>query len=505
MSGSEIVGVVLAIPGLIDLGIKYGQDLRRKVELFMHTSESSRLLAFIVELTAGQINELLEFFSNMNDSLPLQFKNELEISTRILNGTLEKAISAFPDDTFVDDRSKFSRLKHALYDERKIREAVAALEIWSTRFTERATVFLLLLSFKQTPIGQLGLNETREDVVKLESTASRRLGTRLAEARRQAQHGPSLVECPNELTKLDHTELYKSVIGSTIELVDVRPYAGMDEGSQIITRRIVQNLAKLFREVDAETMGLLHCRGFSDNPLRRQFGLHFDIPGKSTNPRSLRSLLADPVNSKGRKHSLSDRIRLAHTIAKAVLFVHASGFVHKNVRPENIIVFEPETFDDATKSAKKSSYPYAIGNAYLTGYDGMRKDDASSARLEERDPVKRIYLPTERLTTGRQNTKFSWKHDVYSLGVVLMEVAFWQSFASNKDIQQSADLPKQLRERYLPQMPRLLGDKHYDAVKACLDMLEGDSAGEEIRDEDDVVLGASYISQILDQLESISV
>lgn len=97
MVGVEL-GVSLAIPGLIDLVIKYSEILRRKVHLFMNAEEDSKLHVLVIEITTGQINELLEFFKNIVEKLPDDLGSQLENAARVLVHILEDAISAFPKE-----------------------------------------------------------------------------------------------------------------------------------------------------------------------------------------------------------------------------------------------------------------------------------------------------------------------------------------------------------------------------------------------------------------------
>src|SRR5262249_3106135 len=152
--------------------------------------------------------------------------------------------------------------------------------------------------------------------------------------------------------------------------------------------------------------------------------LLFPLPSTSTPespPRSLRDLFLD--NAQGIASSINDRINVAKGLASAVLYIHSSGFVHKNIRSDNILIINrPGRNDD-----KYARYPYTIGDPYLVGYDGVRKFDAESQRLAVTDTSKRVYL-----SPARQRMKvtdsFTTKHDVYSLGVVLLEIAMWSSF-----------------------------------------------------------------------------
>jgi serine/threonine protein kinase len=185
------------------------------------------------------------------------------------------------------------------------------------------------------------------------------------------------------------------------------------------------------------------------------------------NPRSLRNLLADQSNARGKKHSLSDCLQLAQSVATAVLYVHSCGFVHKNLRPENIIIFD----EDLGNSS--STYPYAIGQPYLAGYDGVRQEDAPTLMLEVTSWQKRLYLPAERLKDKEHRAKFSWRHDVYGLGVVLLEIALWENFTSQsgpfyKALVDAEDPGSVLRQNWLKQVPRVMGTNTQRPLRPAL-------------------------------------
>ena len=103
------------------------------------------------------------------------------------------------------------------------------------------------------------------------------------------------------------------------------------------------------------------------------------------NPRSLRNLLRDPkYRDVGPVDPLNHRLDLAKKLASAVFFIHSADFVHKNIRPENIVIFEPRLSDTHPDTVKYHQFPRALGAPYLVGYDGVRKVDAVSnhARVE---------------------------------------------------------------------------------------------------------------------------
>lgn len=136
------------------------------------------------------------------------------------------------------------------------------------------------------------------------------------------------------------------------------------------TTRDVCNLARVLSKVDPTTFGLLKCRGIIKGseivectPLRTKelptFTFVFSISPELSNPRSLRSILQQTV-----KYSLNERFELARQLTNSVLYVHTARFVHKNIRPETIVVFE---------NAKSK-----IGAPFLLGIEKVRHDDAAT-------------------------------------------------------------------------------------------------------------------------------
>lgn len=67
----------------------------------------------------------------------------------------------------------------------------------------------------------------------------------------------------------------------------------------------------------------------------------------------------------------------------------------------------------------------------------------------------------------------------------------------------------QLRQTFLglakTEIPRLVGQQYSDAVVACLNGLEEARETNALADQDDVVLGLVYITQVVKRLEEISI
>jgi len=81
---------------------------------------------------------------------------------------------------------------------------------------------------------------------------------------------------------------------------------------------------------------------------------------------------------------LNDRIDPANKPASAVFFIHFGDFVHRNLRPKNIIIFEQATGVDLSKQQHRQ-FPYAVGEPFLVGYDGIHKVEALSQMMRVED------------------------------------------------------------------------------------------------------------------------
>jgi serine/threonine protein kinase len=180
-----------------------------------------------------------------------------------------------------------------------------------------------------------------------------------------------------------------------------------------------RDLARLLQNVDPMTFGLLKCNGAiewrseEDKPVS-QFQFIFDIPtGLPSMPTTLRQILVEQ-----NQFPLNQRVQLARQLARSVIFVHSTGFVHKSIRPDTIIVF-------AEQSGNGNP---TVGQSFLTGFERFRRDGGLSDLVEDLDWAKNLYRHPQRQGTLWPEDLFKMQHDVYSLGMCLLEIGLWSSF-----------------------------------------------------------------------------
>lgn len=93
-----------------------------------------------------------------------------------------------------------------------------------------------------------------------------------------------------------------------------------------------------------------------------------------------------------------------------------SDFVHKNIRPENIILFP-----SSTESV------HHIGNAHLLGLTHFRSVTHETNLYGDSAWHRNLYRHPARQGLEIFN-EYVMQHDIYALGVCLLEIGLWRSF-----------------------------------------------------------------------------
>lgn len=262
----------------------------------------------------------------------------------------------------------------------------------------------------------------------------------------------------------------------------------------------VRELTVKLRCADPSTFGLLKCLGAVHYEKNEEFSLIFRMPDSSSEPETLRA----KIITQDTAHSLSDRFRLATQLARAVSSIHTFHMVHKNIRPENIILFRDS---DST-----------LGSAFLLGFETVRREQDDTRLKGDTDLVKNLYRHPQR-QGSRIRERYIMQHDIYSLGVCLLEVGLWSSFVEysnpnscpimSRTYDFRAESPDELihpelfKSRLLAlatkELPEKMGTKYARIVESCLTCL--DLGNEDFGDEsefqgDDVIVAVRYIEKV---------
>lgn len=178
--------------------------------------------------------------------------------------------------------------------------------------------------------------------------------------------------------------------------------------NKIMTR--VQDLAILLSAPKHSSFRSLRCKGFSRDLDGSKVAFVFEIPG-SKPPQPLRSMF-------GSIPSVTECLKLALDVTESVRQFHTAGWLHKNLRSDNIVLLSS---DDPTWLPL--SYPVLAGFAF------SRLDSPSEISEQPSvDPQRDIYRHPEAM--GEPSASFSAAKDIYALGTILLEIGEWRSLKS---------------------------------------------------------------------------
>ncbi|PWI71546.1 hypothetical protein PCL_11640 [Purpureocillium lilacinum] len=163
---------------------------------------------------------------------------------------------------------------------------------------------------------------------------------------------------------------------------------------------------------------------------------------------------------------LGARFELAYKLASAVSLFHATNWIHKSLRSDNIL-FTP-TNADASPNANANE-GVDITAPQIAGFQYSRP--AADASLEGRPtgaPELDVYYHPEVLSGGWTKAK-----ELYSLGVVLLEIAHWRPVFEERYRRMtmrevSAAMLGDVQGRFGDDLAGVVGRAFVDVIKCCL-------------------------------------
>jgi hypothetical protein len=301
----------------------------------------------------------------------------------------------------------------------------------------------------------------------------------------------------------------------TSERVIVDTYICPHNADLDTTTKDIRDLARVLSKIDPVVFGLLSCRGVIKDDIVGdevgKFEFVLSLPPKRGHPTSLRDLLIAGSS----RHALNDRLDIAKQLASSVLFIHTSHFVHKNIRPEAVLVFPSDTS--------------ALGSSYLVGFEKFRPQARQTYKMGDFKWERNLYRHARRQGVNPEED-FKMQHDIYSLGVCLLEIGIWTSFVLYEEgvdepipspglkiaeflklkdqRKKAAEIKKVLVQLADEHLPSHMGRKYTEIVLACLTCLDNGATGfgeeDDILDEDGIVVGVRYIEKVLCHLLPMS-
>lgn len=234
------------------------------------------------------------------------------------------------------------------------------------------------------------------------------------------------------------------------------------------------------------TLGTLPFKGFAKDTSVTNgcFTFAFDYPqgAAGLKPLSLHDLIRGaPKGSKNNyKLSLNDRFQVAKMVSRCLGMLHSDSWLHKRVRSHAVKFF----FRNISVGENRSAAVLDTSAPYLTDFGFSRPLDVFSAAQDAAsqavDLDGDVYRHPRRF--GRPSDFFSELHDVYSLGVVLLEIGVWKTARQMYDEAFPAaaagtgapavtgdDVKAAFVKRAQDELEHRMGSAYKDAALLCLD------------------------------------
>ena len=252
---------------------------------------------------------------------------------------------------------------------------------------------------------------------------------------------------------------------------------------------------------------ILDCIGLFKDQANSRYGVVYHSPwymrdltrrtrpenlGHVCKPSSLTHLL-DNVDA---VLDLGVRFDLAKKLISNLVVLHTCGWLHKNIRSSNILFFPARPADNKSFNNRQKD----IGHPYIMGYGLSRPDDvpmviqSNEVRVREKSysrdnegkkvvsrahhvdenvnlrPKINIYRhPDKDVNPAR---RFRHSYDIYSLGLILLEIGLWQSLRmyENDEWADAYAFRKFVLDRLVPDLWGQCGSIYGGVVKDCLKM-----------------------------------
>ncbi|KAK3357601.1 prion-inhibition and propagation-domain-containing protein [Lasiosphaeria hispida] len=269
---------------------------------------------------------------------------------------------------------------------------------------------------------------------------------------------------------------------------------------KVILRRVRKLAALLNHTPKPEAFRTPHCLGFFDKASSEdedsrdmRLGLVFERPQDDDLHTSLPPVSLWDLLQTARRPRVTDRIRLAHAISKCLFYLHAVNWLHKGLRSHNVVFFRTaKCHVDYTKP-------------YLSGFDFSRPARADEM-TEAPDAEFNLYRhPSAQSTIGGKRERFKKSFDIYSLGVLFVEIAHWATIDKvlKLDLNAARGSPRialevrdnLIKPEQIAELGACMGEVYESAAQRCLE--GGGELGLSKSDDetDDVV--ASRLSMVL--------
>uniref|UniRef100_A0A8H7N3Q4 Protein kinase domain-containing protein n=1 Tax=Bionectria ochroleuca TaxID=29856 RepID=A0A8H7N3Q4_BIOOC len=478
-----VAGVGVGLPGLVQSILQSTALLRDIYHSYLQGYPDAASSWVILNNLLAWVEEDSEFLTRNSGSLTIDIELRLKGILSELNRSLQNSVEVF--NRAIDTEGSVNRLRWATDVKPRLDTLIPHLEAWQRRFNE--IVQMLYFTGKCSNRGSTG------EISRAERLSSRILQARISETVQDDLEIRPVVDADEWSKAIGQasmkTVLYENGDTGTRCLIERHKYGVESSASEVkaATNLVTRILAAAGMEPQEthllQAIGYSHCA----HPAR-EIDLVMKCPPNLGAPQSLRKLLDTGMPS------VNARLEVARHVATAVFYTHTSGLVHKAICPEAFLVFQ-----------NQHEWEYRLAAMHVLAS----------------------------VSTPR-GTRYTLGHDIYSLGVNLLEIGIWSSFTCydtqqekfvfddevlqggnyicdeiRQGIHNAGYRLKSLYERHANDvLPVYMGRRYRDVVNFCLTIMDDAPGGPKKslgNGPEEERLGLSYIDKVLGELDEIKV
>jgi hypothetical protein len=187
--------------------------------------------------------------------------------------------------------------------------------------------------------------------------------------------------------------------------------------------RRIDDLARMVHSASDRHPDLhtIDCLGYTDDAPSSRYGLVYKAPDQSFS--ALSSLI---MSNDHRTPDLGDRFSLAHTLAVALWSLHSLDWLHKSLSGNNTLFFPSAFSTSATQATAAAATVADISSPYLLGFDCSRPDNLTEMSVASQNPSSIDLHRHPNSLDGIERKPYCKSYDIYSLGIVLLEIGLWK-------------------------------------------------------------------------------
>ncbi|OJJ97463.1 hypothetical protein ASPACDRAFT_32250 [Aspergillus aculeatus ATCC 16872] len=508
----------LSVASMVQLCIHLGKDLYARCEAYRSAERELQEANLRIQGHWIKIEQQLSALQAVWEALPNALQIHQYQVLQVLRSKLKAAVKSVQSLTansgaegLFDERidssvarillkvSRTKRVKYAVYAKESLEHIVEELEQWQRTF-DPSWFFLSRLAVQT--IDQEFSGKRAAESKAVSTVVNLREAHRIYDGESSASIFLGKDFAIGRYTAITSSSSWLARTDEGVVVVDRIPIRRQNDLRH--RTKDVRDLARILSKVDPDTFGLLSCRGVLRT--EKTFDLFFSIPqSQQQDPiASLRYILSKRAE---RSYTLNERVKLANSLARSVVFLHSSSFVHKSITPENIILC--------------ISHSDRLGTPFLVGFDQFRLAEGPTYLSGDKAWERNLYRHPRRQGIHPED-EYIMQHDVYSLGVCLLEIGLWTSFVeysgdygqpipgpsisiekliAERDQRRAAyEIKKMLVNLAETKLPCLMGNIFTEVVVSCLTCLDknnelfGDE--EEFLDDDGILVGVRYIEKV---------